>query len=136
MVFTPKLDVVGALIKDEFGRVLACRRPPKDQWSGYWEFPGGKIAEGEPVHSAVEREILEELCISVIAFDEVSRISHRYEDRIVDLRIIDCGIVDPNSIILTEHDMLRWLEKDELDDVNWLPADLPIIKEWMKGGIP
>ena len=47
-----------------------------------------------------------------------------------------CGVVDPNSIILTEHDMLRWLEKDELDDVNWLPADLPIIKEWMKGGIP
>lgn len=136
MVFTPKLDVVGALIKDEFGRVLACRRPPKDQWSGYWEFPGGKIAEGESVHSAVEREIQEELCISVSALDEVSRISHRYEDRIVDLRIIDCGVVDPNSIILTEHDMLRWLEKDELDDVNWLPADLPIIKEWMKGGIP
>ena len=54
----------------------------------------------------------------------------------MDLRIIDCGVVDPNSIILTEHDMLRWLEKDELDDVNWLPADLPIIKEWMKGGIP
>ena len=54
----------------------------------------------------------------------------------MDLRIIDCGVVDPNSIILTEHDMLRWLEKDELDDVNWLPADLPIIKEWMKEGIP
>ena len=58
MIFTPKLDVVGALIKDEFGRVLACRRPPKDQWSGYWEFPGGKIVEGESVHSAVEREII------------------------------------------------------------------------------
>jgi len=136
MIFTPKLDVVGALIKDEFGRVLACRRPPKDQWSGYWEFPGGKIDEGESIHSAVEREILEELCISVSALDEVSRISHRYEDRIVDLTIIDCGVIDPNSVILTEHDMSRWLEKDELDDVNWLPADLPIIKKWMKEGIP
>ena len=82
----------------------------------------------------MEREILEELSISVSAIDEVARISHRYEDRIVDLRIIDCGVVDPNSIILMEHDMSRWLEKDELDDVNWLPADLPIITEWMNEG--
>ena len=104
--------------------------------SGLWEFPGGKIAEGESERAAVEREILEELSISVSAMDEVARISHRYEDRIVDLRIIDCGVVDPNSIILMEHDMSRWLEKDELDDVNWLPADLPIITEWMNEGIP
>lgn len=136
MISIPKMDVVGALIKDELGRVLACRRPPKDQWSGYWEFPGGKIAEGESERAAVEREILEELSISVSAMDEVARISHRYEDRIVDLRIIDCGVVDPNSIILMEHDMSRWLEKDELDAVNWLPADLPIITEWMNEGIP
>ena len=60
-----------------------------------WEW---KIDEGESIHSAVEREILEELCISVFAMDEVSRISHRYEDRIVDLTIIDCGVIDPNSV--------------------------------------
>ena len=84
MISIPKMDVVGALIRDELGRVLACRRPPKDQWSGYWEFPGGKIAEGESERAAVEREILEELSISVFAMDEVARISHRYEDRIVD----------------------------------------------------
>ena len=136
MISIPKMDVVGALIKDELGRVLACRRPPKDQWAGYWEFPGGKITEGESEYDAVEREILEELCISVSAMNEVARISHKYDDRIVDLRIIDCGVIDPNSIILMEHDMSRWLEKGELDHVNWLPADLPIITAWMNEGIP
>ena len=59
-----------------------------------------------------------------------------YEDRTVRLQIWNCGIVNANEIVLHEHDESRWLSKDELLDVKWLPADLPIITKWSQEGIP
>jgi 8-oxo-dGTP diphosphatase len=54
----------------------------------------------------------------------------------VKLQIWDCGVIDPDSIRLIEHDEIRWLSVDELLDVKWLPADLPIIERWKREGIP
>lgn len=132
----PTVNVVGALIKDRLGRVLACRRPPGDKRSGFWEFPGGKIEEHENPLDAVEREVLEELAISVSAKKQVAKASHIYDDGLVVLRVVDCGVVDPSLIVLKEHDMSRWLERCELDSLNWLPADLPIVRRWMEEGVP
>ena len=132
----PILEVVGALIRDSKGRILSCRRPSNDVWGGWWEFPGGKVDVGEKQSQALRREIMEELCIEVNPRIKLASISHDYEDRHVDLHIWDCGVHDPSSIKLLEHDEVRWLDISELDAVNWLPADVPLIKEWMLQGIP
>ena len=65
MATKPRLEVVGALLFDSHERIMACRRPPQDVWAGWWEFPGGKIDEGESEKEALIREILEELGIIV-----------------------------------------------------------------------
>ena len=132
----PTLEVVGALLYDSEGRMLACRRPPEDVWGGWWEFPGGKIDSGELEIEALKREILEELSIAVFPKNRVASLSHDYSDRKVNLYIWDCGRVDSESIQPTEHDEVRWLNSNELDQVKWLPADEPLIAKWMNNGFP
>lgn len=136
MVTRPKLTVVGAMIRDENGSILACMRPEGDAWSGWWEFPGGKVEENESLKDAISREIEEELGVSVHPISKVCEINHSYQDRDVNLHIFDCGIVDRQDIVLLEHDESRWLSQEELLDVKWLPADLPTIENWYREGIP
>ena len=136
MVTRPKLTVVGGMIKDLNGSILACMRPEGDAWSGWWEFPGGKVEENESLKDALSREIEEELGVTVTPRSKVCEINHRYQDRDVNLHIFDCGIVDRKDIVLLEHDESRWLSQEELLDVKWLPADLPTIEEWYREGIP
>ena len=85
---------------------------------------------------AVSREVKEELGIHVIPGEEVASEFYRYEDRTVDLRIIDCGVIDPGSIPLIEHDEFAWLDRENLNEVKWLPADTPIIEAWIANGLP
>ena len=132
----PRLEVVGALLFNSERRILACRRPPQDVWAGWWEFPGGKIDEGETEKEALRREIMEELGIIVNPKSRVASLQYEYEDRFVSLSIWDCGVVDQESIDVKEHDLISWLDQSSLNTVKWLPADEPLIKEWMRSGIP
>ncbi|MGB1459693.1 MAG: NUDIX domain-containing protein, partial [Candidatus Thalassarchaeaceae archaeon] len=132
----PRLEVVGALLFNPERRILACRRPPQDVWAGWWEFPGGKIDEGETEKEALRREIMEELGIIVNPKSRVAALQYEYEDRFVSLSIWDCGVVDQESIVAKEHDLISWLDQSSLNTVKWLPADEPLIEEWMKSGIP
>ena len=136
LVCRPTYEVVGGLLFDAKDRILACRRPQSDAWAGWWEFPGGKIEAGEEPDSALIRELIEEIGVSTQPKFMVEQISHEYDDRSVKLQIWDCGVIDPDSIRLLEHDEARWLSADELLDVKWLPADLPIIERWKREGIP
>ena len=136
MVTRPKMIVVGAMIRNSKGHILACMRPKGDAWAGWWEFPGGKVEGEESLKDALSREIEEELGISVEPRSKICEINHRYHDRDVNLHIFDCGIVDNDDIVLMEHDDSRWLSQEELLDVEWLPADLPTIEGWHRGGIP
>ena len=132
----PRLEVVGALLFNSERRILACRRPPQDVWAGWWEFPGGKIDEGETEKEALRREIMEELGIIVNPQSRVASLQYEYEDRFVSLSIWDCGVVDHESIDVKEHDLISWLDQSSLNTVKWLPADEPLIEEWMRSGIP
>lgn len=136
MVTRPKLTVVGAMIRDQNGCILACMRPEGDAWSGWWEFPGGKVEGGESLTDALSREIEEELGVSLYPISKVCEINHSYQDRDVNLHIFDCGIVDRQEIVLLEHEESRWLSQQELLEVKWLPADLPTIQVWHRDGIP
>ena len=128
MINRPKLKVVGALLRDKENRIFSCMRPDGDAWAGWWEFPGGKVDPGESMQEALSREIKEELGILVSPKSKICEIDHSYEDRDVNLHIFDCGLVDPQEITLMEHGDSRWLAREDLLEVNWLPADLPTIQ--------
>ena len=136
MLRRPKLTVVGAMIRNSKGSLLSCMRPKGDAWSGWWEFPGGKVESGESLKVALAREIEEELGITIIPNRKVCEIDYQYPDRDVNLHIFDCGIVHEQDIVLNEHEELRWLSQDSLLDVKWLPADVSTIENWHRDGFP
>lgn len=128
------LDVVAALIMDECGRVLATQCAPHKHGGG-WEFPGGKIEPGEEAAAAVVREIAEELSLNV----EVGRLLHtvEWDYPAFHLRMF-CYVcrVLAGELSLKEHVAARWLTADELQAVDWLPADvdvLPVLERFMRG---
>ena len=136
MTFKPQIDVVGGLIFDIHGRILSCKRPNGGTWEGWWEFPGGKIEHGEDVFQALNRELIEELDINVNPIKIEEKVNFDYGNRKIELTIINCGIISGDQITLIEHEEMRWLSQEELLDVNWLPADRPILEKWFNRGLP
>lgn len=120
-----RVGVVGAaLVRD--GRVLASRRTEPPQLAGRWEFPGGKVEAGESDEQALRRELREELVVEA----EVGR--RLGGDLLIGqsavLRVYLCRLVSGEPA-LVDHDAHRWLALDELDDVPWIPVDLPLVEE-------
>lgn len=119
------LVVAGALI-DEQGQVLIAARPPGKHMAGRWEFPGGKIADGETPQEALRRELREELGIEVQQCRlEMSRV-HAYPDREVELlfHVVEAWSGTPASL---DGQALRWVPLERLDREDILEADLPFI---------
>ena len=115
--------MVGAAVVRE-GRVLACRRTAPPEAAGRWELPGGKVEDGETPEAALAREVGEELGCTVEVgawLAAEAPIEERYALRVALCRLVD-GEPEP-----TEHDALRWLTADELDDVDWLAPDRPFL---------
>ncbi|HQR25623.1 MAG TPA: (deoxy)nucleoside triphosphate pyrophosphohydrolase [Nocardioides sp.] len=117
--------VVGAAIVRD-GRVLAARRTAPAETAGGWEFPGGKVEPGETAEQALRREVEEELgcAIEVQAWlsGEVP-IGDTHRLSVARARLV-AG--EPRPV---EHDLVRWLGPDQLDEVDWLAADLPFLAE-------
>ena len=106
--------------------MLACRRTAPPAVAGRWELPGGKLEPGEGLEAALLREVREELGVEVA-------VSHwlGFETKIADglmLRVALARLVDGEPTPV-EHDEIRWLAADELDDVDWLDPDLPFLPE-------
>jgi mutator protein MutT len=121
--------VVGAAIERD-GRLLAARRSGPPAMAGGWEFPGGKVEPGETEAAALVRECQEELGVTVRLGRRVGPDTPLPNDRV--LRVWLAGIVDEGAAPaephpLQDHDVLRWLEPEELSSVAWLPADWPIV---------
>ncbi|MEV0154353.1 (deoxy)nucleoside triphosphate pyrophosphohydrolase [Micromonospora sp. NPDC050686] len=120
----PKV-VVGAAIIDD-GRVLACARAAPPEVAGRWEFPGGKVEPGESEPAALIRECAEELAVRVAVGERVGRDVRMAHGRSV-LRVYTARLLHGDQPEALEHSALRWLSADELDTVDWLPADVPIV---------
>ena len=122
------IHVVAAIIVDG-ARIFATQRGYGD-WKDYWEFPGGKIELGETPEAALHREILEELDTEITVGDKFTTIEYDYPEFHLSMDCFLAHIVE-GSLVLKEHEAARWLKKNELDSVKWLPADQTII-EWLK----
>lgn len=122
--------VVAAAIKAENGKgqpiIFATQRGYGDLKGG-WEFPGGKIEEGETPQEALKREIMEELDTEISVGDLIDTIEYDYPTFHLSMDCFWCQIVK-GDLVLKEHEAAKWLSKDELDSVEWLPADMIIIK--------
>ncbi|MGW2092491.1 (deoxy)nucleoside triphosphate pyrophosphohydrolase [Promicromonospora sukumoe] len=126
------IHVVAAVLVDDLDhptRLLAARRSAPEELAGRWEFPGGKVEPGEEPLDALRRELREELGVRVVVGDELTGpddgtwpITARHRMRVW-FALPSDGTPEP----LEDHDELRWLTADELDDVPWLDGDVQVV---------
>lgn len=113
------------------GRVLAARRTSPLGLAGRWELPGGKVAPGETLEQAGVREVREELGCEVACVAVLPRTVPLAWPLVLHVVVADLGDGDP---VPREHDAVRWLASDQLDEVAWLDGDRPFldaVREWL-----
>lgn len=122
-------EVVAGIIKKD-GKILATQRG-YGEFKGMWEFPGGKIEEGEAREEALKREIREELKAEIKNIEFFLTQRFEYPAFFVILHCYFCELKS-ETFTLLEHDDAKWLKKEELNQVEWLPADIEIIERLKK----
>ncbi len=118
--------VAGILIKDN--KILCTQRKDKGELALKWEFPGGKVEDGETNQHALYRELKEELEIDSVIGDYLMTVEHEYSTFQLKMH---CYYVDSftGDFVLNEHADMKWLDKEELDSLDWAEADIPIIEK-------
>ena len=123
------IEVVAAVILHE-GRIFATQRG-YGEWKDWWEFPGGKMEAGETPEEALKREIQEELATDIGVEDLIETIEWDYPKFHLTMHCYWCH-VESGSLTLNEHEAARWLTRDELGSVKWLPADVEVVEKMKK----
>ena len=112
------------IVKD--GRILATQRHDHDATGGKWECPGGKIEPGETPEACLRRELREELGVDAEIGDLFMETTHAYPSKTVELLVYHAEI-RAGTIALHAHQACRWMQINELDQLDWLAADRPIV---------
>ena len=124
------VKVVAAVICDSFentSKIFATARG-YGEFKGQWEFPGGKVEAGETPQQALKREIQEELDVKIEIGELIDTIEYDYPTFHLSMDCFWCVVID-GEIILKEAEAARWLSKDDLYNVDWLPADVALIEK-------
>lgn len=120
-----QIEVVAAIIRDGEGRIFATQRGYGD-FKDYWEFPGGKMEDGETQEEALKREIREELSAEISVDEFLCTVEYDYPQFHLTMHCYSCSLLS-ESLHLNEHEAARWLKPDELRSVEWLPADWDVL---------
>ena len=120
------IRVVAAVILQD-GQVLATQRG-YGKYKDWWEFPGGKVEEGETPEAAIVREIREELDVHIVVKSFLTTVEYDYPEFHLSMDCYWCRLQE-GQIRLLEHEAARWLPVHDLRQVNWLPADVLVIEE-------
>ena len=124
----PSIQVVGAIIVSG-GLVFAARRSPERSAGALWEFPGGKVEPGEHPTGALHRELTEELGITVRVGELASRHTTPVGLTLVDLACYWTDLESAAPTASTDHDQMGWFAPEDLAELEWSPADIPIIQD-------
>ena len=119
--------IIKAINKDGEPIIFATQRGYGD-FKGGWEFPGGKIEEGETPEEALVREIKEELGTEIVVGELIDTIEYDYPTFHLSMDCFWAEIVS-GDLVLKEHEAAKWLRMDELDSVDWLPADVTLVEK-------
>ena len=120
-----QIEVVAAIIRKD-DKIFATQRGYGDYKDG-WEFPGGKMEAGETPEEALKREIWEELETRIVVEQLVQTVEYDYPKFHLTMHCFWCH-VESGSLTLKEHEAARWLTKEQLDSVGWLPADVIVVQ--------
>ena len=118
------IKVVAAVIRDR-DKIFATQRG-YGEFKGGWEFPGGKIEEGETPQEALKREIMEELDTEIAVGELIDTIEYDYPTFHLSMDCFWCEIIK-GDLVLKEHEAAKWLTKEKMDSVEWLLADITIV---------
>ena len=128
------VEAAAAVILRADGSFLIARRPPGRVYAGYWEFPGGKVRDGEELKPALRRELKEELAIEAEIGGEVFRLRHRYPDRYVEVVFFSVPSFRGearNQVF----EAITWAKRAELPTFNFLEADRELVSRIARGEI-
>ena len=125
-----RIEVVAAIIHDDQDRIFATQRGYGD-YKDWWEFPGGKMEAGETPEEALKREIWEELETRIVVERLVETVEWDYPQFHLTMHCYLCH-VESGHLELKEHEAAKWLHNDELESVNWLPADQELVRKLKK----
>ena len=120
-----QIEVVAAIIR-KGDKIFATQRG-YGEWKDWWEFPGGKMEVGETPEEALVREIREELSAEINVGELLTTVEYDYPAFHLKMHCYLCSLIG-EALHLNEHEAARWLTKNELDSVKWLPADLGVIE--------
>ena len=124
-----RISVAAAIIMRD-GLILATERGYGD-YKDQWEFPGGKLEEGETGEEAIVREIREELDAEIEVERHLCTVEYDYPSFHLSMQCFICSLVG-EKLVLLEHEDMAWLEKEKLDSLRWLPADVLVVDEIKK----
>lgn len=124
------IRVVAAVIKSankEGEPIIFATQRGYGEFKGGWEFPGGKIEDGETPKQALKREIKEELDAEISVGRLIETVEYDYEKFHLSMDCFWCKVIKGN-VELKEHMAAKWLTKDNIDEVGWLPADIKVVE--------
>jgi 8-oxo-dGTP diphosphatase len=124
------IHVVAAVIRAD-ANFLCARRKPEKSMGGYWEFPGGKVEQGELPRLALERELLEELGLALALGEKLGETVTGMDPEIL-LEFYECELPCKIEVHSTDHDRIVWLPREELLSLEWASADLPFVQRFVK----